>query len=749
MKTKRVLSKLAAISTGVAMVGATMSGALALSSTLADYPAPFITNGVFSGVIALGTGGTDPSGLAEDQLGAISVMTNLQTLAVSPVSGGGTLTVAGGVSEDIPLGESLAPGKTVSNGTVFDQELEDDDLDNFFDGTVTFQSTDYDAKDELLLGQDSNYVSAETSLTSSEDDYQTDIFLETARDAIKYYYVFDETIQLNKTTTTDPLEIKFLGQTLKLTSVDSDSKFTALVGTEYFMDVDDSVEVIGKTITLKNVGSGGAVVIIVDGVQETIPADTTETVNGLEIKNEETFYEDNKGQRSATLVIGKEAQETYKDGDAYIGEDKDDPNWVWDIANLNTNSATTISSLADASTTGPKLGVENDFIWNDDADNPAGVGECADLPNNFVSICLDSLTVADDNYETYTFELDLSADLSDAFGSGSTVGTSTAAIFIHTTKSEGLKVDVDDLNKNGTQSKDWETDKIWVASINNAGTQAGADAWVYYEDSDGKVQLAGSVSSLGSGGTQIEVNNDNTKGTDVQIEVFNSSGTLWNLIVIPFESTDLPAYDDNITMNWTLASNALTSLGATVSSEEAGELSWRGQAGLAEVNLGTKDEDHRTKYGIIVRDPKAHGASDEVVMEIPGDQVQGNVVIKGVAATKVAASGSVKVNPIPSTVIALDREVSDPTADNLIVVGGPAVNSLARSVFGLVPADFTPNEAMVKLVDNGNNVAMLVAGYAAVDTRNAADAIATGKLKGIAQAEATVTTTRLNEYTVA
>ena len=46
---------------------------------------------------------------------------------------------------------------------------------------------------------------------------------------------------------------------------------------------------------------------------------------------------------------------------------------------------------------------------------------------------------------------------------------------------------------------------------------------------------------------------------------------------------------------------------------------------------------------------------------------------------------------------------------------------------------------MIRLADNGNNVALLVAGYSAVDTRNAAESIAAGKLKGLSKVEAKVT----------
>ncbi len=744
MKTKRVLRKILALSTGAAMLGATLTGALALDNTLADYPAPFIKDGVFSGLIVVGA-----NAAASDNIGQSIILNDLATKAVTKVSGSGTVSVAGGKSDDIPLGANVSDSASYT----FDQELQDDDISSMFDGTISFASSDYDTSEDLVINQAGNSLTVETSLTSSEDDYQTDIVLEATRDSIKYYYVFDETIQVNASTSAAPLEIKFLGKTLKITSVtsDVDNKFTATVGTEYFMNVEDSVEVLGKKVTLKNVGSDGNVVVDIAGTQETVGS-TTKTVNGIEVKVDTTFYtSDTKAERSATLILGKDATESYTDGDAYIGEDTDNPNWVWNVNNLNSKLATTTSATAEF--LGPYLGIENDFIFNDDSDNPPTVGECIDLPNNYISICLDSLTVADSNYATYTFEYENSADLSYAIGVAS-----AQTIYIHTSQSEGLVVDGSDLSAFNGTAADLKVEKIWLYKEAGAGQGVGlanggnsTSVGIYYQDvNDNKVKLAGTVSNE----TSVyfaHINYDNTKDTDVRLQLdmgWDALATIMNISLVPFHSTDLPDYNDNITMNWGMSSEKFSSLGATASSEEAIELQWGGGLTTNPISLGTKDEDHRSRYGIIIRDPKAHGSSDEVVLEIPGDQLQANVIIKGSAATTSTAGGSVRINPIPSSVAVMDSEVTSATAQNLIVVGGPAVNKLAASVFGLSVADFTPNEAMIKLVANGEKAALLVAGYEAVDTRNAATAVANGKLVGKAKVDAVVKSTQLNEYTV-
>lgn len=740
LRIKRAVKKVAAISTGVAMMGATVTGALALD--LADYPAPFVADGTYSSSNALIVGA---NAAASDTLGMVDIASNLQFESkVCTATSGSSVSVVGGKTEEIPLGHYIADNGDSRN---FDQELTDSDLPHLLDTSITFRSSEFDVKEVLKLNEGAaGNVTIMTSLTSSEDDYETDIVMEVEKDSIKYYYVFDEAIQPNLSSTTDPLEIKFLGQTIKITDVDDTTanKITARVGAEFFMNVGDTVTVSGKKVTLENVGSGGAIVVNVDGVSETIPSASTETINGIEINNDETFYEDNKEQRSATLIIGKDAVESYADGDAYVGEDENDPDWVWNLANLHTTTSTT--TTADAEYTGPVIGIENDFVLNDDSDNPPGVGECIDLPNNYISICFDSLTVSDDDYMTLTIEREASTDLSEAFA----LNTSVAAIAISVNQNEGLVVDISQIVANITN--DAKTDKIWLYNDNDS-------MGVYYEDTNGKTQLAGYVLNNSDGVATngagfIDINFGSTKDTDIQFDLVGSyESDVFNLTLIPFDSTDLPGQQDNITTHWTAGAAGVTALGATVSTEEASEVVYQ-EGALAtsstEINIGTKDEDHRTKYGIIIRDPKSNGASDQVTLEVPGDQVMANVVIKGSAAS-VASGGEnctvADVSPVTMT----DDEVTDATKYNLILVGGPCANTLVEKLgFGVTCEgwDLKEGEAMIKLVDNGDKVAMLVAGTEALDTRRAAKVVANYKDYTLSGAEQLVRGTTLTDITV-
>ena len=542
------------------------------------------------------------------------------------------IAVGSGISEDIPLGSNISDAQTYT----FNQELTDANIADLLDSTITFQGAEYDVEELLELNQAGNSIKIETSLTSQEDDYGTDVVLEVMRDSIKYYYAFSEAIQVNKTTSSDPLTIKFLGKTIKITDIDDsiDGKFTAYVGSEYFMDSGDSVVVEGKTVKLVRVGSAGAIVVDVDGVTETISSGSTKTVNEIEIVNDETFYDsNNQAASSATLIIGKDAQGTYQDGNAYVGENPDDPDWVWNVNNIKSTATSTTSSTT-AEFTGPYFGIENDFIYNDDSDNPPGVGECLNLPNNYLSICIDSLTVANENYANYTFEYETSANLSDAVASL----TSVKAVRISTLLNDGIEILRDSnagINVNGSNTGPIYTNQIWLYTQSDDPTAEygnPTNIGLFYKDVavDNKVKLAGTI-PLDNPKTKgfTRINYDNTKGTDIQLYLANDAAG-YKLTLVPYHSTNLPDYNDNISMTWGLASGKFKSLGSTPSLAESAELQWTGTdiAPTTPVNIGVKDEDHRSRYGIIIRNPIIYGAADEVELSIPGDQVQANVVIK-------------------------------------------------------------------------------------------------------------------------
>ena len=728
---KRAIKKMAAIGTGVAMLGATMTGAMA--QDLADYPAPFVdSSGIFDESTAIIVGDAAASA---DTLGAIDIATNLQFMAKTPVSSGaGTVSVAGGVTEDIPIGHGIANSTTIG----LDWSLDDSDIDSFMDTTVQFQGKDYDVHDELAFIKQS--PSLETSLTSPNDDYEDNIFMEAKKKSIYYMLLSDDSsLNVSKATPSEPFEVKFLGKTLKITEVpdDKEDRFTAYVGTEYFMDVGDVVTVEGKKVTLVNVGIGGAIIVDVDGTIDTITASATKTVNGIEIASDETFYSSTKSERAASLIIGKDAEATYQNNDPFIGEDENSPNWKWTIGNLATKGDTILDSTAAklgvinvTVTSGPYIGVYNNFRKTSANDNPAGVGECYDLPNNYASICFDSLTVADDEYFTLTVEYVKDAALDETGLTG--VSASTPAIYIHASGDNRFKIPADWLPQGNftLNNATRKTSEIWLTNLGLSATDNVTSMFIRDKDNTPDIRFIGNITgsqALGSATGFAQINFKDTKDNNINLTLKNESRDTYQVVLeVNGDSTaELPAHFDNIKINFTVGDKVnFDRMGANDAEQEAEELLW----GLANKTIGNKDENHRTYYGIIIKDPKSNGAIDQAVFEIPADHIQGNIVVKGQAAT--VSGGSTSFIPADITIdTKLSSEVAGAeTAHQLILVGGPCANPTVEAVSSLGKTcsgwDLGAGEAVLKMASNGNKIALLIAGTNAVDTRMAAKVIA-------------------------
>jgi len=139
-------------------------------------------------------------------------------MAKTPVvSAGSTVSVTGGKSQQVPLGQGI------SNATYLDPTLQDDDVSSLFDGKINFQGTDYDSSEELQLcdvsGQKYGEPYVATSLMLPDDDFKSNVYLIMGKDKIKYAYKFDKSINVSLATTSNPLEIDFLGKRLKITAV--------------------------------------------------------------------------------------------------------------------------------------------------------------------------------------------------------------------------------------------------------------------------------------------------------------------------------------------------------------------------------------------------------------------------------------------------------------------------------------------------------------------------------------------------
>jgi len=94
---KKLVRKVAVLGASTLMMGATLTSAVALD--LAEYPAPYLTNGEFdtSSVIVVGD-----NAQASDTIGAVDISNHWQVNSYTKGSGT-SVTVSGGKTEKVPI----------------------------------------------------------------------------------------------------------------------------------------------------------------------------------------------------------------------------------------------------------------------------------------------------------------------------------------------------------------------------------------------------------------------------------------------------------------------------------------------------------------------------------------------------------------------------------------------------------------------------------------------------------------------
>lgn len=153
-------------------------------------------------------------------------------------------------------------------------------------------------------------------------------------------------------------------------------------------------------------------------------------------------------------------------------------------------------------------------------------------------------------------------------------------------------------------------------------------------------------------------------------------------------------------------------------------------------------------------DPLTSTTPEELTIEYPLSQRGAQVFVTAGSVQSETVGGAVteKVVPIPVGVGKLASEVGDVTLYNAIVVGGPCANDVAAQLMGNPEPCFASvpeNKAVVKLYEHANgNVALLVAGFSALNTRQGSRALLTGEVANVDAKEATVSGTTVTDITV-
>ena len=159
-------------------------------------------------------------------------------------------------------------------------------------------------------------------------------------------------------------------------------------------------------------------------------------------------------------------------------------------------------------------------------------------------------------------------------------------------------------------------------------------------------------------------------------------------------------------------------------------------------NITSKDEDFLTNYGILVENPEDSIEDEYFKINVPEEKLEATVSVLGQGKSITLESNETVVDTSAVTIpqiggiVVLDTEIASVSDKNLIVVGGSCINSVAAKLLGVpkgtcgeVFTALTGAKSGQYVLDqstspyNTGKVALLVAGYNAIDTTTGVNAL--------------------------
>lgn len=742
---KRAIRKIAPLAASVLMIGAIGGGAV--GADLGDFPQPFVdaSGAVDVAIVIAGDVNVGP----EDIIAA----TSIQSALVVPVSGGGGTVTIGGDAEvkDIPLGYNLN-----DNTYGWGSSITDSDVASLWDDEISIQVGDvsgsYDTHEEVVFAG-GLAVRTGLNITSPDDDFGDRPFIEVLQKSITYRYVFDETVKsgnyLSNASTDDPITLVLMGKEVEITAASKTNgdDITALVGDKFTLAERESKVVDGKTVTLLQVGAGGAISVDVDGDSDIIPTGQTRTVGGFRVKNHARVAPGGGATTgSATLIVGSKTSDTFKTGEEFIGEDEDDPDWIWQILNLNAKD----------DSGKPKINVTWDQVWTD-SDEVLYEGDSLTFPNGFFNIKFDSLT--DGIWSDFILEK-RKIELYNSSSKGKQAGTSenswnTSAIPLLVLRNidgrdDSIKLPSASGNIVTLGCGGKETSEIYIrAAARNVQTM-GNNITIYWKDKNdgGKAKFCAITGGF--------------KDENIVTVTLQSDDATFNFDIVPantFDQASIPQVRFVIGRGEQQYVNLSTNV-----SEETGSLGFEqgfstrsggGTAVAANVrvvgsmgpkfkDIGTWEENTLTVDGLKIYDPDDFGDSNKFKFAIPRDEnidFRANIIVSGSGSVTTGTTGA-GFTKSPEVTI-LDSEITTAQDMNIISIGGSAINRVSARILDLpFPTLGTDQawqdatgvtgegQAIIKIIDPSpyaaDKIAMLVAGWTGPDTRKAGSALFRG-----------------------
>ncbi|MEK6916207.1 MAG: hypothetical protein AABW92_00530 [Nanoarchaeota archaeon] len=736
--------KIAALGTGALMLGATLTGALAVAD-LANYPAPFVMNGVLSDTVLV----VGESAATADVLGAVDIAASLQAAATSPVAGGsaGVVTISEGtkVSQSgnkMNYNESISTLQTVFDKVELPTVLGDETLHGrkftqtltISTGTATFKydspgkvdKVEYGAGDYLYFPTNTKVYKYDLAMESTLNDAAADVEGKQLKIQGKTYTVSD-------------IAYSTTGQWTEMTLLSGSATHNLVQ--------DEPLGYGDSTVTLGSVNEAeDKCVINVDGVSKTLDVGDTETVNGLTVGVIGAFYSTNL--KTCEVTLGADKLVLNNGGKVERnGLDIDGTS----VNMVGNNTASTFNSLQINYTTD-----------KDDFDNymqyfAAGQAWADPVFNNW-QILFQGTTAKTEEMKlersadeaTFTFKNKKGQEVNLEWFSNSSqslLGDSSTGLLLW------QAVATQNSTFNSTISVDTDTVadvKLWVVL---EGGEVHILEFSEYDDDDNKVTF-----------------DDITSGNEVKTAAL--SATLGVLESVTFGSLGTFQLGFSESDGWlyfnATGNVAESELGAKInivnataititspnedSDKQSADNVFRLQLSYdstdTELDLYTPTKTSGTAFLTMSSNNKEYNDNDVsmyvtekgalfeydadkksyATLTYPEEDVYANVFIAPVSATTSSSgSGSAeKVNPFSVGLAVLDT-VAKNMDKNLIVVGGPCANIIAAELMNNpdnCAAGFEAGKGMIRFYDRGSKSALLVAGFSADDTKGAAYVLA-------------------------
>lgn len=800
MKLRKAIKKIVALG-ATTLLGATM---IASAADLSEYPAPFIKDGKFSGMLVVGD-----KAAAEDVIGVSDIAMSLQYAATVKAGTTTTTTSVEGDAWRVGTGskklEMTNSQGTTGNETIRDimTAIDEDELNALADGSITtekgtagynqyinfdevaknggfvvFTENDDDVAADFLYFKSGVVIARyttefKTSLQSDVEDSTgtkttTGTFLGDLEDEKITMLGRDFSIVKARraTSTGNNVELTLMGGAVKDTLTEGETKTYTLDGKDYEVTVSAITDT--GTIYAKFNINGESTRSLKDGDSATLSDGTQIGISDI-IPNEagDVTQDMVEFYLGASKVYLKDTaiKDTASSNSLEYGSEKIDDAYVI-ITGTDDNSTFSIDTIQLNITADDDYYVAAGHKLTEYMEEPQALLEAWDLRYDGLDPSVETETTKIKTSGSNTYKLEFTdgdgnqAAVPFAYtASGSTIskfGDNNDDLVIR----ENMSIQKNDYLIISDTTQDVGNRKTYALRYKGANKVASGETAVVKFDNlgtgkrieqtfteatgdsaDATLKLGGATFGVINvtadtsndfdvlvdldGDTALQADNDvvavNTNA-GLMINVTNLS----NVVTLIFTTPNSNHYDNVAPA--TVAVN-VTASSSKVQFEEStpyDTITWVSPSEETTISYAYTSMGAKFKWTNPSNDP------DTLDIEYPKEQRLPLVYVTA-GVTKVTtgtgeAVESVTINKIEVGATKLASEVADVNAQNLILVGGPCANLAAAEVKGN-PADCTAGyeagKGLIELIDTGaGNVALIVAGYSAADTRAATTVMA-------------------------